>query len=84
MPELDRNVDAPPQPEVLTRKFVRVVDRSRNGLVVFEFSIGWPELFSELVLPQASFDAFCQQHQVTHLPDGPRGSSEIQPVDGND
>ena len=66
-------------PSVLTRKFVRVIERRANGLVVFEFSIGWPELASELVLPQAAFAAFCDEQRVTHLPDGPRGSSEILP-----
>ena len=36
----------------VSRKFVRVLQRRGNGLVEFEFSIGWPELAVELMLPQ--------------------------------
>lgn len=45
-------------------KFVRVLERRADGLVSFEFSIGWPELAVELLLPTAAFDAFCTQYQV--------------------
>ena len=30
-------------------RFVRVIERRADGLVAFEFSIGWPELAVELV-----------------------------------
>ncbi len=63
----------------LSRRYVRVVQRADNGLVAFEFAIGWPDLVQELVLAVADFDAFCVQNQVIRLPDGPRGSSELQP-----
>lgn len=52
-----------------TRKFVRVHEVRPNGLVVFDFSIGWPDQSVELVLPQAAFDEFCATHQVQHLAD---------------
>jgi phenol/toluene 2-monooxygenase (NADH) P0/A0 len=55
--------------EALRRRFVRVLKRHENGLVMFEFSIGWPDLAVELMLPQASFDAFCQRYEVTFLTD---------------
>lgn len=45
-------------------KYVRILERRANGLVSFEFSIGWPELAVELLLPTAAFDVFCAQHQV--------------------
>jgi phenol hydroxylase P0 protein len=45
-------------------KYVRVLERRHDGLVSFEFSIGWPELAVELLLPTAAFDAFCSEHQV--------------------
>lgn len=51
----------------VSRKFVRVLQRRGNGLVEFEFSIGWPELAVELMLPQPAFEAFCQTHQVRWL-----------------
>ncbi len=50
-----------------TRKFVRVIGARDNGLVAFEFSIGWPDLSVELVLPRAAFDEFCATHQVQPL-----------------
>ncbi len=48
-------------------KFVRVRQVRPDGLVCFEFAIGWPELFVDLMLPQAAFDDFCVQNQVQRL-----------------
>src|SRR3990167_7296361 len=47
----------------LTR-YVRVRSEPDARFVEFDFAIGHPELFVELVLPHAAFAAFCQQHQV--------------------
>ncbi len=49
-------------------RYVRVLERRADGLVSFEFSIGWPELAVELMLPAAAFDAFCANNQVQQLP----------------
>ena len=51
----------------VTRKFVRVIDQRSDGLVAFEFAIGWPELSVELVLPRPAFEEFCATHQVRRL-----------------
>lgn len=41
-----------------------------RGFVEFELSIGGaPELFVELTLPPAAFDAFCREQRVTRLND---------------
>ena len=37
-------------------RFVRVIERRADGLVAFEFSIGWPELAVELMLPAPAFE----------------------------
>jgi phenol/toluene 2-monooxygenase (NADH) P0/A0 len=59
-----------PSPECdVTRKFVRVTQVRGDGLVAFEFSIGWPELAAELVLPRAAFEEFCSTHQGQRLDD---------------
>lgn len=50
-----------------SKRFVRVVERRSDGLVSFEFSIGWPELAVELMLPAAAFEAFCANNQVQRL-----------------
>lgn len=54
----------------VSRRFVRVLQTRGNGLVEFEFAIGWPELAVELMLPPTAFDAFCRTHQVQRLDDG--------------
>ncbi len=59
----------PQTPVDVTRKFVRVTQVRDNGLVVFEFSVGWPEMAAELVLPRAAFNEFCATHQVQRLDD---------------
>jgi phenol hydroxylase P0 protein len=58
----------------ITRKFVRVLRRSDEGLVAFEFAIGWPDLAVELVLPEAAFDEFCALHRVVLLAELPTGA----------
>ncbi|MDI1246028.1 MAG: phenol hydroxylase subunit [Rhodoferax sp.] len=51
----------------IKRQFVRIRQVRPDGLVCFEFAIGWPELFVELMLPQPAFDDFCVQNQVQIL-----------------
>ncbi len=51
----------------LQRRFVRVTERRPNGLVAFEFSVGWPDMSVELVLPEPSFNEFCSKNQVEFL-----------------
>ncbi|MFP8779953.1 phenol hydroxylase subunit [Hydrogenophaga sp. RWCD_12] len=50
-----------------SKRFVRVTERRADGLVSFEFSIGWPELAVELMLPAAAFEAFCTDNKVQRL-----------------
>lgn len=49
----------------ISLRYVRVFERRADGLVSFEFAIGWPELAVELMLPAAAFDAFCATNRVT-------------------
>ena len=51
----------------LSRRFVRVLQRRNNGLVEFEFSIGWPELSVELMLPERDFANFCAAQKALVL-----------------
>jgi len=51
----------------VTRRTVRVLRRRANGFVEFEFSIGWPQLVVELMLPQGDFEAFCQAQRARIL-----------------
>ena len=50
------------------RKCARVTGTNVRGFVEFEFSLGGaPDLFVELTLSPAAFDAFCREQQVTRL-----------------
>ena len=51
----------------VSRKFVYVTEERADGLVAFDFSIGWPELSVELILPRAAFDEFCAKNNVIRL-----------------
>jgi phenol hydroxylase P0 protein len=47
--------------------FVRVTSRERPGLVEFNFSIGDPTLFLEMILTERAFDEFCKTNRVKFL-----------------
>ncbi|MGS0755837.1 phenol hydroxylase subunit [Roseateles sp. GG27B] len=53
----------------VTRRFVRIKQLRADGLVCFEFAIGWPELFVDLMLPRLAFDDFCVRQNVQLLND---------------
>jgi len=48
-------------------RYVRVRSGPDDAFVEFDFSIGYPELFVELVLPHPAFKQFCESHQVQHM-----------------
>lgn len=49
------------------RRFVRLTNERANGFVEFEFAIGEPELFVEMILSREAFKGFCTENQVIHL-----------------
>lgn len=60
-----------------TRRFVRLSGERPNGFVEFEFAIGEPEIFVEMILPGLAFAEFCTANRVEILPprdpDAPQG-----------
>jgi phenol hydroxylase P0 protein len=57
------------KPEIDSRRrFVRKLGERANGFVEFEFAIGEPEIFVELILPREDFDEFCVNNKVEILP----------------
>lgn len=60
--------DEPLPPVDTSRRWVRVTEERADGLVAFEFSVGWPELVVELMLPAPAFAEFCQVNRVQYLP----------------
>jgi phenol hydroxylase P0 protein len=57
----------PEQPLDSRRRFVRKLKERANGFVEFEFAIGEPEIFVELILPREDFAEFCATNQVAML-----------------
>lgn len=59
----------PPKPgqDLDLQRYVRVRRVTTRGFVEFDFSIGDPLLFVELVLPQKAFDKFCTTNKVLHM-----------------
>jgi len=50
-----------------TRMYVRVRGFRSNGFVEFDFAIGEPEMFVEMILGAAAFDDFCACNGVQFL-----------------
>jgi phenol hydroxylase P0 protein len=48
-------------------KFIRVRSKPDSRFVEFDFAIGDPSLFVELVMPKGAFDAFCAANEVVHM-----------------
>ncbi|HEY0832364.1 MAG TPA: phenol hydroxylase subunit [Azospirillum sp.] len=49
-------------------RFVRVTRERPNGLVEFDFAIGDPDLFLEMILTREAFTEFCIANKVDVLP----------------
>lgn len=48
-------------------KFIRVRSGPKSRFVEFDFAIGDPSLFVELVMPQKAFEHFCAVNDVVHM-----------------
>ncbi len=71
-----------PQPLAFdpARRYVRIVSTRADGMVEFEFAVGEPQLFVEMLLPPIEFDQFCRDQGVTPtrgaLPEAAAGTAE--------
>lgn len=48
-------------------RYVRVRSEPDAAFVEFDFAIGFPDLYVELVLPHQAFRQFCETHHVQHM-----------------
>ncbi len=48
-------------------RFVRITGIRANRFIEFDFSVGEPEMYVELVLPFDAFQTFCAHNEVRHL-----------------
>jgi phenol hydroxylase P0 protein len=46
------------------KRYVRLTERRDDGFVEFEFSVGEPEVYAEMILPEADFKEFCKTQNV--------------------
>lgn len=65
---LDTRSSDPSKPtfERLT-KYVRVRSPQDARFVEFDFAIGDPSLFVELIMPQGAYEHFCEVNEVIHM-----------------
>jgi phenol hydroxylase P0 protein len=47
--------------------FVRRTGVNRHGMIEFDFSIGDPSLYVEMILPEQAFAEFCAHNKVQFL-----------------
>lgn len=60
-----------------SRRFVRLRGERGNGFIEFDFAIGEPEVFVELILARDAFAEFCATNQVEMLPPmAPHGAQD--------
>lgn len=49
----------------VSRRFVRIIEERQGNMVEFEFAIGEPGIFVEMIMPRMQFDDFCRTQGVT-------------------
>ena len=58
----------PPKPDFdASKRYVRICKERPDGFIEFEFAIGEPELYVELLLSTKAFEEFCTKNHVTFL-----------------
>jgi len=67
----------PSKPEFdTTKRYVRICKERPDGFIEFEFAIGEPELYVELLLSTTAFEEFCTKNKVTFLEANANGNSD--------
>ena len=67
-PSTNPGGDDPKRFDELAR-YARVRDVIDDRFVEFDFAIGEPSLYVELVLPKKAFESFCRHNNVTMMSD---------------
>ena len=60
-------METTPQPGLQMTRYVRVRSEPDAQFVEFDFAIGFPDLFVELLLPRTAFLRFCATNQVQFM-----------------
>ncbi|WP_198531162.1 phenol hydroxylase subunit [Thauera phenolivorans] len=83
MTESDQSLEMKPAALDATRRFVRVTGERAGGFVEFDFAIGEPEIFAELILARDAFAEFCATNAVEFLAATETNAGEGTPDDFN-
>ncbi|EZI24931.1 phenol hydroxylase subunit [Pseudomonas extremaustralis] len=60
----DQSLEMQPADMDTRKRYVRVTGRRGSQFVEFDFAIGEPELFVEMILTHEAFAEFCRANQV--------------------
>lgn len=64
MVDTDFPADITPAALDTSRRYIRVTGERADGFVEFDFAMGEPELFVEMILSRPAFEEFCQANNV--------------------
>ncbi|MAO12135.1 MULTISPECIES: phenol hydroxylase subunit [Marinobacter] len=64
MAETNYSGDITPAKLDTERRYVRITGERSDGFVEFDFAVGEPELFVEMILSRPAFEEFCEMNQV--------------------
>ena len=66
---MTESLDTAPVEIDTRRKWIRVTGHRGDNFIEFDFAIGEPDLFVEMILTPEAFEEFCQINQVETMPD---------------
>ena len=49
------------------KRFVRFIEKRDDGFVEFEFAVGEPEIFAEMILKAEDYEIFCKEQGVVMI-----------------
>ncbi|MBU3599879.1 phenol hydroxylase [Polynucleobacter sp. 30F-ANTBAC] len=60
------------------KRFVRFIEKRDDGFVEFEFAVGEPEIFAEMILKAEDYEIFCKEQGVVMI------DEDSNPIDKSD
>ena len=49
------------------KRFVRFIEKRDDDFVLFEFAVGEPEIFAEMILKEEDYEIFCKEQGVVMI-----------------
>lgn len=51
----------------IKQRYVLIRNERSDGFIEFDYSVGEPEVFVEMILPRPAFDEFCLENDVAFI-----------------